>query len=158
MFDLCEVAVEFAAKVDQQSIVRKFQKRFDDIFGTGRGGQRADAQGGLLLMGAWVARPFLVTITRRVWGRPKPHASTMAANCDRSSADGAKIGTHGRGPDTPMAAAAPGSPLALPPDDPSMAALRIQAMTVSPDRGDPRRVAPAAGQSVRRDRGGRDTA
>jgi hypothetical protein len=50
MFDLGQVAVKFAAEVDQNAIVRKFQKRFDDVFRAGRGFQRADAQGRLLLL------------------------------------------------------------------------------------------------------------
>ena len=49
VFDLREIAVEFTAKVDQQPIVGEFEGRFHNVLGTGRGGQRADAQGGLLL-------------------------------------------------------------------------------------------------------------
>jgi len=48
MLDLRQIAVEFAAQVDQQSVVRKFEQRFHNVLGTGRGGQRADAQGNLL--------------------------------------------------------------------------------------------------------------
>ena len=51
VLDLGEVAVEFAAKVDQQSVVGKFEEGFHDILGRWRGGQRADAQEGLLLQG-----------------------------------------------------------------------------------------------------------
>jgi hypothetical protein len=47
MLDLRKVAVEFAAKIDQQSVVGKFEDGFHDVLG-GRGGQRADAQWGLL--------------------------------------------------------------------------------------------------------------
>jgi hypothetical protein len=49
MFDLRKIAVKLAAQIYQQPVVRKFEKRFNNVFRTGRGGQRADAQGGLLL-------------------------------------------------------------------------------------------------------------
>ena len=37
VFDLREVAVKFAAEVDQQPVVRKFEERFHDILGAGGG-------------------------------------------------------------------------------------------------------------------------
>jgi hypothetical protein len=39
-----QVPVEFAAKIDEQPVVGKLQKRFGGVFRSGRGGQRADAQ------------------------------------------------------------------------------------------------------------------
>jgi hypothetical protein len=44
MLDLRKVAVILTAQINQQPIVGKFQRRFHNVFGTGRGGQRADAQ------------------------------------------------------------------------------------------------------------------
>jgi hypothetical protein len=49
VFDLRQIAVKLAAKADQQAIVRKFKDSFNNILGAGRGGQRADAQWGLLV-------------------------------------------------------------------------------------------------------------
>ena len=49
VLDLREVAVEFAAQLDQQPVVGKFEQCFHSVLWTGRGGQRADAQGNLLL-------------------------------------------------------------------------------------------------------------
>jgi hypothetical protein len=49
VFDLRQVPVIFAAKVDQKPIVGEFQNRFHDVFGAGRGGQSADAQRDLLI-------------------------------------------------------------------------------------------------------------
>lgn len=36
--------VIFAAQLDQKAIVGEFEERLNDVLGTGRGGQRADAQ------------------------------------------------------------------------------------------------------------------
>ena len=62
MLDLGKVAIEFAAQVDQDAIIGKFQKRFNDVFRAGRGFQRADAQGRLLLLawnrGGWIWRSY----------------------------------------------------------------------------------------------------
>jgi hypothetical protein len=52
VFDLRKVPVEFATETDEKPIVGKFHLGFDNIFGGGRGGQRADAQRGLLVTGA----------------------------------------------------------------------------------------------------------
>ena len=49
VFDLRQIAVKLAAEADQQAIVRKFKDSFNNILGAGRGGQRADAQWGLLV-------------------------------------------------------------------------------------------------------------
>jgi hypothetical protein len=40
VFDLREVAVKFAAKVDQQAVVRKFEDGFHDILGRAGGSAR----------------------------------------------------------------------------------------------------------------------
>ena len=81
VLDLGKVAVKFAAKVDQQSVVGKFQKRFDDVFRTGRGGQRADAQGWLLLHGAsgWVSVPSCRAVTRSSVGPTRPHGKNYGS-------------------------------------------------------------------------------
>ncbi|GAB4264476.1 MAG: hypothetical protein Kow0013_11790 [Pararhodobacter sp.] len=44
-----EVAVVFATQVDQQAVIREFDKGLHRITDGGRGGQRADAQMGLLV-------------------------------------------------------------------------------------------------------------
>ena len=51
MLDLCKVAVELAAQVDQKPVVGKFQKGFVQILRTRRRGQGADAQAYLLFCG-----------------------------------------------------------------------------------------------------------
>jgi hypothetical protein len=59
MFDLRQIAVKFAAKADEQSVIGKFQQGFYQIFGGFRGGQRADAQVRLLCGFAGVKRNFI---------------------------------------------------------------------------------------------------
>jgi hypothetical protein len=50
VLNLGKVAVELAAKADEQAVVGEFQKCLDDILGRGRRGQRADAQWELLIV------------------------------------------------------------------------------------------------------------
>ena len=51
VFDLGEIAVEFAAKVDQQSVVGKFEERFDDILGRDGGVSALMPKDGSFCMG-----------------------------------------------------------------------------------------------------------
>jgi hypothetical protein len=48
LFDFGEVPVMLAAEDDEKAVVGKFQDRFGGVMRSGRGGQHADAEGGVL--------------------------------------------------------------------------------------------------------------